>query len=96
MVTVNLLVILRNKLISENAKWDRVQMVSIIGNETSYHMKEFWKCWNISVHLWLKHYVFLRVVTREKKFSMKPILATFVASAIWHGFYSGYFVKLNS
>ena len=55
-------------------------------------MKDFFDAWNISVHKWLKYYVFLRMVKRDERLSLKPILTTFLVSAIWHGFYPGYFL----
>lgn len=42
--------------------------------------------------MWLKHYVFLRMVRKGQKIGLMPILTTFVVSAIWHGFYPGYFL----
>jgi lysophospholipid acyltransferase len=50
------------------------------------------EAWNISVHKWLKYYVYLRIVKKDKKgVQLVPILTTFAVSAIWHGFYLGYF-----
>ena len=42
------------------AKFDRVKSCNIYKLETSYKVKDFLANWNISVHHWLKHYVFLR------------------------------------
>ncbi len=42
--------------------------------------------------MWLKHYVFMRMITKGKKISVVPILTTFLVSAVWHGFYPGYFL----
>jgi lysophospholipid acyltransferase len=42
--------------------------------------------------MWLKYYVFLRMVKKGDRFSLKPILTTFIVSAVWHGFYPGYFM----
>jgi lysophospholipid acyltransferase len=71
--------------------------------ESSHKIKDFLENWNISVHLWLKHYVFLRMLKKPAQNSqgnqsrpprqnmLQPILITFLVSAIWHGFYPGYF-----
>ena len=52
--------------------------------------------WNRSVHLWLKYYVFLRLLNvNHKKFKNNKIVAsliTFMISALWHGFYPVYFI----
>lgn len=61
--------------------------------EFSYKVKDFLDAWNISVHMWLKYYVYLRLVKKDKKgIQIVPILSTFVVSAIWHGFYPGYYL----
>ena len=58
----------------------------------SYKVKDFFDAWNISVHKWLKYYVYLRMVRKDRKVSLAPILSTFIVSAVWHGFYPGYFL----
>lgn len=69
--------------------------------ETSIYIKDCFTNWNMSVHLWLKNYVFFRIYNSQKQSDSKtpkllktflPILCTFIASAIWHGFYPGYFM----
>lgn len=69
-------------------------MVRIWDIEFSYKVKDFLDAWNISVHKWLKYYVFLRLLNSNKKGGLPliPILLTFVVSAIWHGFYPGYYL----
>lgn len=76
----------------EKAKFNKVETVRIWDIEFSYHVKDFFDAWNISVHKWLKYYVFLRIVKKgQKGVQIVPILTTFLVSAIWHGFYIGYF-----
>ena len=73
-------------------KFDKVETVKIMGVEFSSRIKDFFGSWNISVHKWLMHYVFLRILKKGRKgVQIKPILTTFLVSAIWHGFYPGYF-----
>ncbi len=77
---------------TERPKFNRVENIRIYDVEFSYKIQDFFNAWNISVHNWLKHYVFMRMITRGKKVSLMPILTTFLVSAIWHGFYPGYFL----
>lgn len=42
--------------------------------------------------MWLKNYIFLRMLPNNKKGGQAgAAFATFVVSAIWHGFYPGFF-----
>jgi hypothetical protein len=41
-------------------KHDRIRSVNVWKLETSLKVKDFLANWNISVHEWLKYYVFLR------------------------------------
>ena len=62
--------------------------------ESDYLVKNFIVNWNISVHMWLKNYIFIRLVRGVKSKSQKfvPLVVTFLTSAIWHGFYPGYLI----
>lgn len=44
------------------------------------------------IHLWLKHYVYNRVIIPGKRPGLKENMATFIVSAFWHGFYPFYYV----
>jgi lysophospholipid acyltransferase len=44
------------------------------------------------IHVWLKHYVYNRVIIPGKKPGMRENLATFIISAFWHGFYPFYYI----
>ena len=48
----------------------------------------------MSAHNWLKHYVYLRQLDNNKKggFNFRATFITFIMSAIWHGFYPGYYI----
>ena len=51
--------------------------------------------WNKSVQSWLKYQVFLRLINIENKVLKNKSVATlitFVISAIWHGFFPGYYL----
>jgi lysophospholipid acyltransferase len=75
-------------------KWDRVKSCNIYKLETSWKVKDFLANWNMSAHNWLKHYVYLRQLDNKKKesFNFQSTFLTFIMSAIWHGFYPGYYV----
>jgi lysophospholipid acyltransferase len=49
---------------NKKAKFNKVETVRIWDIEFSYHVKDFFDAWNISVHKWLKYYVFLRIVKK--------------------------------
>ena len=60
---------------------------------TSYRVKDFLGSWNMSVHGWLKYYVYLRLLDSNKRGSgnVFAALVSFLVSAIWHGFYPGFY-----
>lgn len=77
------------------ARHDRVRSCSIYKLETSHKVKDFLSNWNISAHNWLKYYVFLRQLennTKASSFNFRATFITFLNSAIWHGFYPGYYI----
>ena len=50
--------------------------------------------WNMQVQVWLKYYIYLRLVDRSLPrhvLQIKPLAAVFITSAYWHGFYFGYY-----
>jgi lysophospholipid acyltransferase len=57
-------------------------------------VKDFLANWNISAHNWLKYYVYLRQLDNSKRTSVnfRSTFLTFLMSAIWHGFYPGYYI----
>ena len=75
-------------------KHDRIRSVDVWKLETSLKVKDFLANWNISVHEWLKYYVFLRQLDTKKRggSSLRAAMVTFLVSAIWHGFYPGFLV----
>jgi len=73
--------------------FDAVRNVNIKVLVFTNKVKYFLSCWNISVHEWLKNYVFMRMLptgTRGKGIA-KASFMSFMVSAIWHGFYPGFF-----
>lgn len=50
--------------------------------------------WNMRTQYWLKYYVMIPLLDRSKPknaVQLFPIVATFMISALWHGFYVGYY-----
>ena len=74
--------------------WDRVRGIVIHKAELGETTKVMIDNWNISVALWLRRYVFMRVASKQaprwRKSSAQHI--TMAVSAFWHGFYPSYFV----
>ena len=76
-------------------KFDRVQSVNLTDHELSCTVKDLIITWNMSTAKWLKHYVYLRLLPNDrskKANTAKATLFTFVASAVWHGFYPGFYI----
>jgi len=73
-----------------NAKWDRLQMIRFFEFNSASDAKGIIDNWNIPCQLWLKHYVFARLLPH---IGFRPAkVLTFIASAFWHGFYPGYYL----
>ncbi|GBB99659.1 hypothetical protein RclHR1_00360008 [Rhizophagus clarus] len=79
-----------------DAKWDRVSNIDIIAYETADNIKSLLDTWNINTNKWLRNYVYLRVTPPGKKPNFFSTIATFGTSAIWHGFYPGYYLTFVS
>jgi lysophospholipid acyltransferase len=73
-------------------RWDRVTNISPLALETAQNSKEFLEAWNQNTNKWLRNYVYLRVTPRGKKPGFRSAMATFITSAVWHGFYPGYYL----
>jgi len=71
------------------AKWDRACNCRPLCVEMAQNVKDITENWNIRTDRWLKHYVYERV----KSF---PVSMTFLISALWHGFYPGYYLAFMS
>ncbi|XP_044757629.1 lysophospholipid acyltransferase 2 isoform X3 [Coccinella septempunctata] len=70
-------------------KWDGVSNVDIFAFETGTNLKETIDAWNIRTNVWLRTVAY----ERAKKY---PTLMTFGLSALWHGFYPGYYITFAS
>ncbi|KAF7280513.1 hypothetical protein GWI33_005796, partial [Rhynchophorus ferrugineus] len=70
-------------------KWNRFSNVDILKFELGTNLKESIDAWNRGTNMWLRFIVYGRV----NRFST---LLTFALSAIWHGFYPGYYLTFLS
>lgn len=72
--------------------WDRLKNVDPFGVESAQNTRAYLGSWNINTNNWLRNYIYLRVTPRGEKPGFRATLATFVTSALWHGFYPGYYL----
>jgi len=83
-----------NGVLEGKARHNRIKSINVLKFYLACSVKDCFANWNISVHEWLKHYVFLRLLDSKKKdgSTFLASMTTFFVSAIWHGFYPGFFV----
>lgn len=67
-------------------KWDLLSNMDLWKFETCLSMRDAIIAWNKTTQTWLRRTAYDRV---PKKLS---VLATYVLSALWHGFYPGYYL----
>lgn len=76
--------------------FERARHVSIIKSDNFKSVQTFFHYWNMSIHLWLKRYVFFRFYSDEeysqKSKATKAKVYTFLISGFWHGFYPCYYI----
>ncbi|KAF3483704.1 lysophospholipid acyltransferase [Arthroderma uncinatum] len=72
--------------------WNKLENVNSWGLETAQNPHAFLANWNKNTNHWLRNYVYLRVTPKGKKPGFRASLATFATSAVWHGFYPGYYL----
>ncbi|RHZ49968.1 hypothetical protein Glove_508g65 [Diversispora epigaea] len=77
-------------------KWDRVTNIEIAAYELADNIRSLLETWNKKTNQWLKNYVYLRLTPPGKKPTFLSTFTTFVTSAIWHGFYPGYYLTFIS
>eukprot|EP01116_Phalansterium_solitarium_P004611 TRINITY_DN1564_c0_g2_i2.p1 TRINITY_DN1564_c0_g2~~TRINITY_DN1564_c0_g2_i2.p1 ORF type:complete len:438 (+),score=149.91 TRINITY_DN1564_c0_g2_i2:119-1432(+) len=69
------------------AIWERATNVWPLKIETAQNYRAISEHWNVRTDRWLKHYVYERVGNK----GTAGLIITFMASAVWHGFYPGYY-----
>ena len=72
--------------------WNRLQNIDAWAVETAQNPRGYLAGWNMNTNNWLRNYVYLRVTPRGKKPGFRASMTTFVTSALWHGFYPGYYL----
>ncbi|KAJ3371305.1 Lysophospholipid acyltransferase 1 [Kappamyces sp. JEL0680] len=70
---------------------DLAENINIIGVELGSSPKTIMDAWNKKTANWLRRYVYVRVRVRSLRL---PV--TFLVSAVWHGFYPGYYTTFLS
>ncbi|XP_028130422.1 lysophospholipid acyltransferase 6 [Diabrotica virgifera virgifera] len=70
-------------------RWDKISNVDIFQFEFATSLKQGIEAWNKGTNIWLRMIVY----ERTKKF---PTVLTYVLSAVWHGFYPGYYLTFLS
>ncbi|KAJ5092296.1 Lysophospholipid acyltransferase [Penicillium alfredii] len=72
--------------------WNRLENVDPWSLETAQNSHGYLGSWNKNTNHWLRNYVYLRVTPKGKKPGFRASMATFATSALWHGFYPGYYL----
>jgi lysophospholipid acyltransferase len=70
-------------------RWNRASNVRVLAFELAQQPLELPAIWNIATGRWLKYYFYARLVNAGYKNLANPV--TFAVSALWHGFYPGYY-----
>ncbi|GBP14783.1 Membrane-bound O-acyltransferase domain-containing protein 2 [Eumeta japonica] len=68
-----------------NANWDLISNINVLGFEFATNMRDAINNWNCGTNRWLRTIVY----ERAKEYGT---VLTFALSAVWHGFYPGYYI----
>ncbi|KYM79294.1 Membrane-bound O-acyltransferase domain-containing protein 2 [Atta colombica] len=71
------------------ARWDLVSNVDVFKFETSLNLKDSIDSWNKGTNLWLRSIMYERA-------GRNKVIYTYALSALWHGFYPGYYLTFAS
>ncbi|XP_013199818.2 lysophospholipid acyltransferase 6 [Amyelois transitella] len=66
-------------------KWDKVSNIDVIGFEFAQNFRTAIACWNKNTNAWL------RAVAYERGGAAYRTVRVYALSAVWHGFYPGYY-----
>lgn len=72
--------------------WNKLENINPWRLETAQSPHAYLNNWNKNTNHWLRNYIYLRVTPRGRKPGFRASLATFATSALWHGFYPGYYL----
>lgn len=78
--------------VTGKVSWNRLQNINPWEVETAQNPRGYLGGWNINTNNWLRNYIYLRVTPKGKKPGFRASLITFATSALWHGFYPGYYL----
>lgn len=78
--------------VTGKVSWNRLQNVDPFMVEFAQNPRAYLAGWNMNTNHWLRNYIYLRVTPRGKKPGFRASMITFVTSALWHGFYPGYYL----
>lgn len=70
--------------------WEGSKNIDILGVEFAPSMSAYSRAWNMSTQNWLSRYCHYRV--GELWGESAGMIATYTLSAVWHGFYPGYYL----
>lgn len=79
--------------VTGKVSWNRLRNIDPWMVETAQNPRAYLAGWNMNTNNWLRNYVYLRVTPRGKKPGFRASMATFGTSALWHGFYPGYYLS---
>jgi len=72
--------------------WDGMKNISLFQVEFGESLQQSTRVWNTKVSDFLKYHVYLRLMPADaKEAPLYVSLTTYFVSAIWHGFYPGYY-----
>ncbi len=74
------------------ALWNRLENIRPHEVEFAQNSHAYVGGWNVRTSKWLRDYVYLRISPRGTKPGPYASLGTFIFSAVWHGFYPGYYL----
>jgi hypothetical protein len=72
--------------------WDQCLSIKVWPMWSSGDLKSIVDRWNISVTMWLRKYVYFRVLTVYPHNRTLAQISTLMTSAFWHGFYPAYYI----
>ncbi|KAI8914103.1 MBOAT, membrane-bound O-acyltransferase family-domain-containing protein [Entophlyctis helioformis] len=75
-------------------KFDRMENINIRGVELGENLKMMIENWNKNTNGWLRRYIYIRVMPYVP--GGAAVAITNFTSALWHGFYPGYYLSFLS
>jgi len=85
-----------NGYVDGKIQWDRLASVNVLEVEFAQSPRDITDNWNITAGHWLKYYVYWRTDKPSEKPSVFALYLTNITSALWHGFYPGYFIHFTT